>query len=147
MDARFIYGRSIKTGDHHQVEAMSNQGLSIKSIEHVRGHKLRFSFSDGHTNVVDLKPWIESLPTEEEHAYLKPSKFKNYINHLGHAIMWGEYDIIFPLVAVYHGDPDLLEEGVPMSKPKSKVRQRVVGKSAVTVSGRKDARVRVKTRA
>jgi hypothetical protein len=126
---------------------MSRTGLSIKSIEHVRGHKLRFRFSDGHSNEVDFKPWIESLPTEEERAYLKPSKFKNYAIHLGHAIMWGEYDIIFPLVAVYHGDPNLLEEGVPMSEPKRNVRQRVVGKSAVTVSGRKNARVRVKARA
>jgi hypothetical protein len=109
---------------------MSKANLSIKSIEHVRGHKLRFSFSDGHSNEVDFKSWIESLPTEEEHAYLKPSKFKNYRIHLGHAIMWGEYDIIFPLVAVYHGDPDLLEEGVPVHAPQKAVRHRVGGKPA-----------------
>jgi hypothetical protein len=124
---------------------MSKASLSIKSIEHVRGHKLRFRFSDGHSNEVDFKPWIESLPTEEEHAYLKPSKFKNYTIHLGHAIMWGEYDIIFPLVAVYHGDPDLLEEGKPVNAPKKAVRQPVGGKSAATARGESGARVRAKS--
>jgi|694.fasta_scaffold73064_6 hypothetical protein len=123
---------------------MSKASLSIKSIEHVRGHKLRFRFSDGHSNEVDFKPWIQSLPTEEEHAYLKPSRFKNYTIHLGHAIMWGEYDIIFPLVAVYHGNPDLLEDGVPMPAPKKAVRQRVGGESATSARGESGARVRAK---
>ena len=94
---------------------------------------------------VDFKPWIQSLPTEEEQAYLKPSKFKNYSIHLGHAIMWGEYDIIFPLVAVYHGDPDLLEEGVPVRPPKKNVRQQAGGKAAATMQSRKSQPVRTKS--
>ncbi len=124
---------------------MSKGDLSIKSIEHVRGHVLRFRFSDRHSNEVDLKPWIASLPTEEEQAYLKPSKFKNYKIHLGHAIMWGEYDIIFPLVALYHGDPDLLEEGVPVKPSKKSVRQQAGGKSAAMMQRRKSQPVRTKS--
>ncbi len=122
---------------------MSN-GLSIKSIEHVRGYMLRFQFSDGHINEVDMKPWIASLPTKEEHAYLKPARFKQYRIHLGHAIMWGEYDIIFPLVAVYRGDPDLLEKGEPMTAPQKSVRKGVRGKSAAITRGRRISRVKVK---
>ena len=105
--------------------------LTITSIEPVRGNVLRFHFSDGHSNEVDFKPWIASLPTEEEHAYLKPARFKQYSIHLGHAIMWGEYDIIFPLEAVYHGDPDLLAEGVPVSRPTRKS-QLAVGRKPAT---------------
>ena len=125
---------------------MIKVGLSIKSIEHVRGHKLRFLFSDGHSNEVDFKPWIESLPTEEEHAYLKPSKFKKYSIHLGHAIIWGEYDIIFPLVALYHGDPELLEEDVSVNPPKRSARQQAGGKSTAMMQTRKSQPVRTKSK-
>lgn len=105
---------------------MSKNDLSIDRVEHPGGLVLRFHFSDGHHNEVDLKPWIKGLPTEEERAYLKPARFKQYRIHLGHAIMWGDYDIIFPLVALYHGDPDLLEEGVAVAMPKKAARVRAV---------------------
>lgn len=103
---------------------------TIDRIEHVHGHVLRFHFSNGHSTEVDFKPWIASLPTEEEQTYLKPSKFKKYSNHLGHAIMWGEYDIIFPLEAVYHGDPDRLTEGVPVTGPGKNTGKRIAGKTS-----------------
>ena len=96
---------------------MSKNDLTIERVEHAGGHVLRFRFSDGHRNEVDFTSWIEGLPTEEERAYLEPKRFKKYRIHLGHAIMWGDYDIMFPLVAVYHGDPDLLEDGVPVRTP------------------------------
>ena len=111
--------------------APAGSSLTITSIEPVRGHVLRFYFSDGHSNEVDFKPWIASLPTEEEQAYLKPARFKQYSNHLGHAIMWGEYDIIFPLEAAYHGDPDLLAEGVPVHAPTRNSKQVVSRKPAI----------------
>ena len=115
-----VHVRAIhQTGNHNEVEFMSRSSLTITSIEPVRGNVLRFYFSDGHSNEVDFKPWIASLPTEEEHAYLKPARFKQYSIHLGHAIMWGEYDIIFPLEAAYHGDPDLLAEGLPVRGPRN----------------------------
>jgi len=115
---------------------MSISSLTITRIEPVRGHVLRFQFSDGHTNEVDFKPWIASLPTEEEQIYLKPAKFKKYTNHLGHAIMWGEYDIIFPLEAVYHGNPDLLAEGVPVRGLVKHTGKRVAGKASPSVRDR-----------
>jgi len=105
---------------------MSKNDLTIDRVEHPGGLVLRFHFSDGHRNEVNFKPWIEGLPTEEERAYLKPSRFKQYRVHLGHAIMWGDYDIIFPLVALYHGDPDLLEEGVTVTVPKRMASVRAV---------------------
>jgi len=115
---------------------MSKSSLTITSIEPVRGHVLRFRFSDGHSNEVDFKPWMARLPTEEEQTYLKPTKFKKYSNHLGHAIMWGEYDIIFPLEAVYHGAPDLLAEGVPVLGPGKNTGKRIAGKTSPSDRGR-----------
>ena len=103
---------------------MRKNDLTIIRVEHLGGTVLRIHFSDGHRNEVDFKTWIQGLPTDEEHAYLKPVRFKQYRIHLGHAIMWGDLDIIFPLVALYHGDPDLLEEGVAVMVPKKTTRVR-----------------------
>jgi len=97
---------------------MRRGSITIERIEHVRGHWLHFTFSDGHQSDIDFKPWIASLPTDAEQAYLKPARFKRFSNHLGHAIMWGDFDIIFPLVALYHGNPDLIEDGEPVGDPR-----------------------------
>ena len=105
---------------------MTKEELTIARAEHLGGHLLRFHFSDGHQNDVDFKPWIKALPTKEEQAYLKPARFKRFTIRSGHAIMWGEYDIIFPMEAVYHGDPDLIGTGVPVRAVKlaGRIRQR-----------------------
>ena len=126
---------------------MSKNGLTIHRVEHPGGLVLRFHFSDGHRNEVNLEPWIKVLPTEEERAYLKPTRFKQYRIHLGHAIMWGDYDIIFPLVALYHGDPDLLEEGVAVTMPKRSARVRAVKTVAVRKATARTREKRPKTKA
>lgn len=103
---------------------MSTTELAITGIEHLGGYRLRIHFSDGKLNTVDFEPWIKALPTEEERAYLKPAMFKAYQVHLGHALVWGEFDIIFPITALYHGNPDLLQTGIPVDLPRLSTSQR-----------------------
>jgi len=124
---------------------MRTTGLTIERVEHLKGHALRFHFSDGRSNEVDFKPWIAGLPTEEEHAYLKPSLFKQHRIHFGHAIVWGDYDIIFPLVALYHGDPELIEAGEPVTAPKVNVRVRRSTGTVGTKTGKSRSPRRTKT--
>lgn len=113
---------------------MSTSELSITGIEHLEDYQLRIHFSDGKLNIIDFGPWINALPTEEEREYLKPAKFKEYQVHLGHALVWGEFDIIFPITALYHENPDLLQTGIPVNPPpgNTPVRKRVVGASKRT---------------
>ena len=103
---------------------MKMNELSITSIESLGGYRLKVNFSNGKSNTIDFEPWIRSLPTEEERTYLEPSRFKQYKVHLGHAISWGEFDIIFPITALYHGNPELLQQGVPVDTTKRSVVRR-----------------------
>lgn len=82
-----------------------SKSLKIKKARHVKGHQLELSFSDGVKQLVDFKPFLSSSGHPEIRKYLKPREFKKF--HLDHGdLMWGDFDLIFPIMDLYRGKID-----------------------------------------
>lgn len=82
-----------------------SQQLKIKKAELVAGHKLRLAFSDGHEQLVDFGPFLKSSLHPEIRKFLNPKLFKRFTVENGE-LMWGDFDLIFPIVDLYENKID-----------------------------------------
>jgi len=89
--------------------------IKIESAAHVGGHKLRLYFSDGKEQIVDFGPFLKHSVHPEIRKFLSPKTFKQYTLE-GGELMWGDFDLIFPIMDLYENN--LNREGATVNKPK-----------------------------
>ena len=76
--------------------------MKIKEAEYLDGYRLRFLFSDGKDQVVNFGPFLQNATHPEMRKFLLLKRFKKFILLDGDR-MWGDFDLIFPIVDLYHG--------------------------------------------
>ena len=81
------------------------QALQIKKAIHVGGYKLKLVFSDGKEQIVNFEPFLENSLHPEIRKYLQPKIFKNFTIENGD-LMWGDFDLIFPIIDLYENQLD-----------------------------------------
>lgn len=77
--------------------------LEIAEAKHVSGYKLRLAFNDGTSRVMDFEPFLRRAQNPDLTQYRQLRKFKNFHLHYGN-LMWGDYEMMFPIVDLYRGD-------------------------------------------
>jgi hypothetical protein len=76
--------------------------LEIVEAEHLSGHKLRLHFNDRTQRDVDFGPFLRKAQNPDLTKYRDIKKFKSFRIHHGD-LMWGDYEMIFPIVDLYRG--------------------------------------------
>lgn len=74
--------------------------IKILHALHVEKYKLRISFSDGKTQIIDFEPFLKNSVHPEIRKYLNLRKFKRFTVESGD-LMWGDFDLIFPITDLY----------------------------------------------
>lgn len=74
--------------------------LKILSAKHIGGHRLLLTFSDGVEKAVDFGHFLENARHPEIRKFLNPKKFKDFKLENGE-LMWGDFDLIFPITDLY----------------------------------------------
>jgi hypothetical protein len=77
--------------------------LSILSAKYIAPLSVELTFSDGTMKQVDVGAFIRKHPHPQYDRYLDEKKFKSFKLEMGN-IVWGKnWDLIFPLEALYRG--------------------------------------------
>ncbi|WP_166839066.1 DUF2442 domain-containing protein [Rheinheimera pleomorphica] len=75
--------------------------LTVVNAQHITGHILDISFSDGHNAVVDFAPFIFCVGHPDYEPYKKLDNFLAYKLADGN-LNWDDYTMIFPVEDLYH---------------------------------------------
>lgn len=67
----------------------------LKKAEHVKDTVLKLSYADGAEVLVDFKSWFAGNRTPYERRYKNPSWFRRFKLLGDHAIVWGDYLMVF----------------------------------------------------
>lgn len=74
--------------------------IRIEHAEHIGANKLRLFFSDRKEQVVDFGPFLQKSLHPEIRKFLSPKFFKQFTVENGE-LMWGDFDLIFPIMDLY----------------------------------------------
>lgn len=96
------------------MKANANQYIEVTEAKYVSGYKLRLAFSDGTVRIVDFGPFLKKARNPDTTDYRDLKKFKSF--HLDHGdLMWGDFQMIFPIMDLYRGNILKGEEAEPAS--------------------------------
>ena len=80
--------------------------LNIVSAKYVAPLSVELQFSDGTVKIVDIGSFIKAHPHPQYNSYLDEKKFKRFKIEMGN-IVWGKnWDLVFPISALYNGKCD-----------------------------------------
>lgn len=80
--------------------------LNIVSAKYVAPLSVEQQFSDGTVKIVDIGSFIKAHPHPQYNSYLDEKKFKRFKIEMGN-IVWGKnWDLVFPISALYNGKCD-----------------------------------------
>lgn len=86
--------------------------LEITDANYVSGYKIRLTFNDGVTRVVNFEPFLRKAMNPDITKYRQFRNFKNFHLHYGD-LMWGDFEMIFPISDLHHGNILKGEETAP----------------------------------
>jgi hypothetical protein len=66
------------------------------------GYKLDIHFSDGTSRILDFQPFLESSGNPMIRAFLDSKRFADFAIRDGD-LMWGDYEMCFPIADLYEG--------------------------------------------
>jgi hypothetical protein len=94
------------------MKASATQFLEVTEAKYVSGYKLLLTFNDGTVRVVDFGPFLAQARNPDTTDYRDLKKFKSF--HLEDGdLMWGDYQMIFPIMDLYRGNILKGEEAAP----------------------------------
>ena len=77
--------------------------LSIVSAKYVAPLSVELEFNDGVVKRVDVGTLIRNHPHPQYNAYLDEKKFKRFKLEMGNVVWGRNWDLIFPISALYEG--------------------------------------------
>jgi len=78
------------------------QYLEVIEAKYVSGYNLLLTFNDGAVRVVDFGPFLAKARNPDTTDYRDLKKFKSFRIKDGD-LVWGDYQMIFPIMDLYHG--------------------------------------------
>lgn len=79
---------------------MTSKLTQLVAAEQIGDYRLCLSFSDGHRQDVDFKPFLSQARHPNLRAYLDPERFATFRVEYGN-LVWGDYDLCFPVIDLY----------------------------------------------
>ena len=77
--------------------------LEITEAKYISGYKIRLTFNDGSVKNMDFEPFLRKARNPDLTQYRQLRKFKSFRLHYGD-LMWGDYEMIFPIMDLYRGE-------------------------------------------
>ncbi|MBX2998392.1 MAG: DUF2442 domain-containing protein [Caldilineaceae bacterium] len=77
--------------------------VEIVSVAYLNGYKLQIWFNDGHIQIVDFEPFLQSSLNPLIRKYLDPVLFQQFSVEDGD-LQWNDYDLCFPIADLYEND-------------------------------------------
>ena len=78
------------------------QFLEVTEAKYVSGYRLLLTFNDGAVRLVDFAPFLAKARNPDTTDFRELKKFKGF--HLEHGnLMWGDYQMIFPIMDLHQG--------------------------------------------
>jgi hypothetical protein len=84
------------------MKAQTTNYLEITEAKYVSGYCIRLTFNDGKVRVMDFEPFLRKARNPDLAQYRQLRKFKSFHLHYGD-LMWGDYEMIFPIADLYRG--------------------------------------------
>ena len=76
--------------------------LRVKQASYVPRFQVDIEFNDGLHRVVDFGPFLKQAQNPMFTKYRRLKEFKSF--HIrGGDLMWGDFEMIFPMEDLYHG--------------------------------------------
>jgi hypothetical protein len=92
--------------------ATATQFLEVTEAKYVSAYKLLLTFNDGTVRVVDFGPFLAKARNPDTTDYRDLRRFKSFHIQDGD-LMWGDYQMIFPIMDLYRGNILKGEETAP----------------------------------
>ena len=119
--------------------------LRVKEASYIPRYRVDITFNDGTRRVVDFGPFLKQARNPMFTKYRGLKEFKSFHIHDGD-LMWGDYEMIFPITDLYNGTVFKGEEAASTHLVLSDAIAPLVKKTkAAAVSYRKKAAKRRKT--
>ena len=77
--------------------------LRIKEAKYVPRHRVDIKFNDGTHRVVDFGPFLKQARNPMFTKYRRTKEFKSFHIQDGD-LMWGDFEMIFPIMDLYQGN-------------------------------------------
>lgn len=77
--------------------------LRVKEAKYVPRHRVDIKFNDGTHRVVDFGPFLKQAKNPMFTKYRRPKEFKSFHIQDGD-LMWGDFEMIFPIMDLYQGN-------------------------------------------
>lgn len=77
--------------------------LAVTEAEYVDGLRLRLTFSDGTTQVVDFGTFLLNHPHPQHNKYRQLANFKRFHIERGNVVWGRDWDLIFPVSQLHQG--------------------------------------------
>ncbi|MFI5202308.1 MAG: DUF2442 domain-containing protein [Candidatus Kapaibacterium sp.] len=74
----------------------------VEEAEYVDGYRIRVFFEYGTVRIVDFHDYLRDAPRPWITKYWNLEEFKNF-RLVGGDLMWGDFDLIFPISDLYKG--------------------------------------------
>lgn len=74
--------------------------IEIIAVRYFSGYKLKLSFNDGKTNIINFESFLKKAQHPEITKYLDTDQFKKFTFEYGH-IHWNDYDLSFSMDDLY----------------------------------------------
>jgi len=85
------------------MKATATQFLEVTDAKYVSGYKLLLTFNDGAVRLVDFGPFLAKARNPDTTDYRDLKKFKSF--HIADGdLMWGDYQMIFPIMDLSRGN-------------------------------------------
>ena len=94
------------------MKAATTKYLEIVRAEYLSGYKIRLAFNDGMVRVMDFEPFLRQAMNPDITKYRQLRNFKKFHLHYGD-LMWGDFEMIFPIMDLYRGNILKGEETAP----------------------------------
>ena len=77
--------------------------LRVKEAKYAPRHRVDIKFNDGTHRVVDFGPFLKQAKNPMFTKYRRPKEFKSFHIQDGD-LMWGDFEMIFPIMDLYQGN-------------------------------------------
>lgn len=77
--------------------------LRVKEARYVPRYRVDIKFNDGTHRVVDFGPFLKQARNPMFTKYRRPKEFKTFHIQDGD-LMWGDFEMIFPIMDLYQGN-------------------------------------------
>ncbi|WP_020599569.1 DUF2442 domain-containing protein [Spirosoma panaciterrae] len=77
--------------------------LAVTDAEYVGDYRLKVSFTDGSSQLVDFGPFLQNHPHPQHNKYRQLSNFKRFRIERGNVVWGKDWDLIFPVSQLHQG--------------------------------------------